>query len=106
MARRYYDRYEEFRENGKVKILPFIRIPRKSTDQQVKYNGRTRLDIISDDYYNSPNFGWLIMQANPEFGGLEFNIPDGAIINVPFPLNESLQQYEREIKRYINLYGI
>jgi hypothetical protein len=25
-------------------------------------------------YYNNPYGGWLIMLANPEFGGLEFNI--------------------------------
>lgn len=106
MARRYYDRYEEFRENGSVKILPFLKIPRKNTDQLVAYDGSKRLDIISDDYYNSPNFGWLILQANPEYGGLEFDIPNGTVLTVPFPLNESLQQYEKEIKKYINLYGI
>ena len=106
MARRYYDRYEEFRINGKMRILPFLKIPQKSTDIRVKYDGTTRLDIISDDYYNSPNFGWLILQANPKFGGLEFNIPFGTVLNVPFPLNESLAQYERQVLKYEDLYGI
>lgn len=105
MARRYYDRYEEFRSNGNVRVLPFLKIPRKNTDQQITYNGSKRLDIISNDYYNSPNFGWLILQANPEYGGLEFDIPDGAVLSIPYPLNESLQQYERAIIRYKNLYG-
>jgi hypothetical protein len=36
-------------------------------------------------YYNNPYGGWLIMLANPEFGGLEFNIPNQTVIRIPFP---------------------
>lgn len=106
MGRRYYDRYEEFRFNGKMKILPFLRIPEKSTDIKVKYDGNSRLDIISNDYYNNPNMGWLILQANPQYGGLEFDIPAGSILNIPYPLQTSLQQYESQIIRYTNYNGI
>lgn len=103
---RYYDRYESFRVNGGVKILPYLPVPNKNTDQRVKYDGKKRLDIISDDYYGSPYFGWLILQANPEYGGLEFDIPDGAILTIPFPLELSLQQYQDAVTRYRNLFGI
>ena len=103
---RYYDRYENFKNNGKLKNLPFLPIPPKNTDQKVKYDSTKRLDIISDDYYGSPYFGWLILLANPEFGGLEFDIPDGTILRIPFPLEPSLQQYQTAVTRHKNLFGI
>jgi hypothetical protein len=106
MARRYYDRYEEFRVNGSMKILPFLRIPPKSTDIRVTYKENSRLDIISQDSYNNPNLGWLILQANPQYGSMEFDIPIGSVLTVPFPLQESLADYERAIIRHRNLYGI
>lgn len=106
MERRYYDRYEEFRVNGEMKILPFLKIPKKSTDIQVVYKANSRLDIISFDYYNNPNMGWLILQANPQFGGLEFDIPTGTVLTVPFPLQKSLEDYEKAVIRYRNTSGI
>ena len=106
MPRRYYDRYEEFRFNGKIKILPFLKIPRKSTDLKVEYKSNSRLDIISDEYYNNPTFGWLILQANPQYGSMEFDIPIGSVLNIPFPLQGSLTDYEKQITKYKKLYGI
>lgn len=106
MARRYYDRYEEFRSNGNMKILPFLKIPPKGSDIRVTYDQDSRLDIISQDIYNNPNLGWLILQANPQYGSIEFDIPIGSVLTVPYPLQESLADYERAIIRYRNLYGI
>lgn len=106
MPRRYYDRYEEFRFNGKIKILPFLKIPRKSTDLRVEYKANSRLDIISDEYYNNPTFGWLILQANPQYGGMEFDIPINTVIRVPFPLMASLNDYDKTISRYRKINGI
>jgi hypothetical protein len=58
----------------------------KSSDKKYFYKvGVSRLDKISQEVYGSPFFGWVIMIANPQFGGLEWNIPDGALLNVPFP---------------------
>jgi hypothetical protein len=104
--RKYYDRYSEFKYNGGVKILPFLKLPTKGTDLTVEYNSNTRLDIISQESYNNPNFGWLILQANPQFGSIEFNIPSGTIIRVPYPLQESLTDYDKAVVRYRKLYGI
>ena len=101
MARRYYDRYEEFRFDGKMKILPFLRIPPKSTDIKVEYKGNSRLDIISDDHYNNPNMGWLILQANPQYGSLESDLPIGEVVRVPFPLRPVLQEIESRINIFI-----
>jgi hypothetical protein len=47
----------------------------------------------------------LILQANPEFGGLEFDIPENTVIIVPFPLNKSLEEYQSQVERYKRLYG-
>ena len=53
----------------------------------------------------SPYFGWLILQANPEYGGQEWNINDGRIIRVPFPLTVSLQDYKSELDKHFLYYG-
>ena len=82
----YYNRYKEFLINGQQTIVPFVSLPSKGTDQRYIYRvAVSRLDKISQQYYNSPFFGWLILQANPEYGGLEWNIPDNSIITIPFP---------------------
>ena len=73
----YFNRYEYFLEDGEFKIVPGIEIPTRSTDKYVKYiKGKDRLDKMSQEYYNTPLFGWLIMLANPKVGSIEFDIPD------------------------------
>lgn len=101
----YYDRYRDFRIDGEVKTLPFIKLPIKSSDKRVLTDIRTRFDKLSQEYYGNPYHGWLILQANPEFGGLEFDIPENTIIIIPFPLNQSLEGYQSQVERYKRLYG-
>ena len=61
-----YSRYKSFVSNGSYKNVPFIGIPVRGTDCYTYYEvGKTRLDLLSYQYYNDPNFGWLILQANP-----------------------------------------
>jgi len=105
-VRQYYDRYAEFKSNGKYKFIPFLKLPRKATDITVTYKSDTRLDIISDDYYNNPNFGWLILQANPQYGGLEFDIPNNTPLRIPFPLLSSLNDFDKALTRYRKVNGI
>jgi len=101
-----FNRYKEFNIDGVVNTMPFIQIVSKSSDKRVVYrSGRDRLDRISFTYYGNPLFGWLILIANPQYGGLEFNIPDGTTITIPFPLNDALQEYHNGVTNYINLYG-
>lgn len=107
MARQYYDRYQDFKFDNQVKVLPFIKIPERNTDINIQYKmNRTRLDIVSNTYYGTPYYGWLIMQANPQYGGLEFDIPDGAVLRIPFPLISALQDYQQAINNYNVLYKI
>ena len=106
MSKEYYDRYQSFRTNGKYKPLPFIRIEEKPTDKRVVWRiNRDRMDKLSQDYYGNPFHGFLIMLANPKYGGAEDAIPDGEIIRIPFPFRDSLQQYISEVERYNFLYG-
>jgi len=101
----YYDRYINFRGQNTVNPMPFIRIPEKGTDIMDVYSkGNDRMDKISNKYYGTPFFGWLIMLANPQHG-MEFDIPDNTIIRVPYPLNESLQHYIDQVNKYKDLYG-
>ena len=102
----YADRYSQFRVNAGMKPVPGIIIPPSSEDMKMIYKqGLTRLDKLSQLYYNNPYSGWLIMLANPQFGGLEFNIPDMTLIRIPFPYDSAVSRYITEIKNHKLLYG-
>ena len=102
-----YNRYNSFTLNGSYKKVPFIEIPVRGTDCYAYYEvGKTRLDLLSYQYYNDPNFGWLILQANPSLGSLEYKIDSGAKIRIPYPLEQVLQGYEDDITNYVKLYGL
>ena len=45
------------------------------------------------------------MLANPQYGGLEFDIPEGAVLTIPFPLMQSLQDYQNKIDKYLRENG-
>lgn len=106
MARQYYNRYNNFIINGNQTVVPYINLPSKTTDKRYIYKvGQSRLDKISQQYYDSPTFGWLIMLANPMYGGQEWQIPDGAILTIPFPLVASLQDYNNELNNHFFYYG-
>jgi len=70
-----------------------------------KYINVSRLDKLSQEYYDTPYFGWLILSANPEFGGLESNIPNKRVLTIPFPLVASLQDYKKEVETHFFYYG-
>ncbi len=98
-----YNRYQNFKDNGKNLSVPFISLDDKSSDIIVIYKiGVDRMDKLSDKYYQDPTYGWLIMLKNVEFGGLEFSIPDGSIITIPYPLQSSLEDYFKKVNTYFN----
>lgn len=103
---KYYDRYADFRANGNMTPVPGIVLPSLSSDKNYFFHkGKDRLDKISLAYYNTPYCGWLIMLANPEFGGLEFLIPDLATLRIPFPFESAIDSYITEVNTHITLYG-
>ena len=106
MAKQFYNRYVNFLVDGEPKIVPYINLQTKPTDKKYIYKvGQSRLDKISEQYYGTPFFGWLILQANPNFGSTEWNIPDSSILTIPFPLVQSLQDYKTSLDNYFLYYG-
>ena len=104
--RSYYNRYQDFLNDGQFKIVPGIDIPIKKSDRYVVYKkNKTRLDKISDETYGTPLFGWLILLSNPIAGSIEFQIPDNFILRIPYPLISSLQDYKRAVELYKLYYG-
>lgn len=102
-----YNRYKSFVVDGAYKKVPFIEIPTNNTDCYVYYEvGKTRMDLLSYQYYSNPNFGWLILQANPSCGSLEYKIKDGTKLRIPYPLEIALQGYEDSLAKYVKLYGL
>ena len=102
-----YDRYSEFRIDGQITKVPFIKIPVSESDFYETYQkGKTRLDKLSYDYYKNPNYGWFILMANPEVGGLEYRIEDGTQLRIPYPLNIAMDAYVTAIREYKKQYII
>lgn len=102
-----YSRYKSFIKDGAYLKIPFIEIPTSNSDIYVYYEvGKTRLDLLSYQYYGDPNYGWLILQANPEASSLEFRIKNHTKLRIPYPLENAIQGFETNIKKYNNLYGL
>ena len=95
-----FDRYALFKANGKIEMIPYIKIVKKSTDKYIVYDkSKVRLDKISYKYYNDSDYAWLIMQANPEYGSIENFIPNGVILRIPFPLEDTINLYINEVNK-------
>ena len=106
MALEYFNRYQNFLINGQQTVVPYVKVPIKTTDKKFIYKlGMSRLDKVSQQFYDSPFFGWLILASNPEFGGNEFSIPDGSVLTIPFPLLASLQDYNNALQTHFYYYG-
>lgn len=98
----YYNRYQKFTDNSQVSSkIPFIEIPKSTSDLYIVFNRKTmRMDMLSYKYYGDPQYGWLLMQANPSYGGFEFSIPDGAIFRIPYPIDSAINRYESSINKW------
>lgn len=102
---KYFDRYNLVRSDDGVGILPFAEIPSQSSDfYEIYEKGKTRLDQLSYKYYGSSDYAWLIMQANPSLGTMEFDIKDKSEVRIPYPLASALDGYKESIKNYKKLY--
>lgn len=95
-----YDRYASFRREGDVDPVTIVKIDFSQSDIFVTYDRRYhRFDTLSYRYYNDPNYGWLILQANPDKGSLEFNIENGAELRIPYPLDDAIIRYEKAVNK-------
>ena len=99
----YFDRYQSFRNNGQVSIIPPISIEVSSTDLFITYEkSKMRLDNLSYKYFGDSNYGWLIMLANPKYNCMEFELPDRITLRIPYPLSDALNRYNASVNKYIN----
>jgi hypothetical protein len=97
----YYDRYEKFRKDGSFMKIPPIKIDKYNSDLMIVFDKeRMRLDNLSYKYYGDPNFGWLLMLANPEYGSMEYNIPDKVKFRIPYPFDSAISRYEQKVSEY------
>ena len=106
MPFQYWNRYTNFLINGEQTVVPFVPLPSKTSDKNYIFIiGQSRLDKVSQQFYGTPYFGWLVMAANPQYSGNEYSRPDGAVLTIPFPLVASLQDYKNALENYFFYYG-
>lgn len=99
----YYDRYTKFRKDGNIKMIPFLKIAHLNSDISLIYDkNKMRMDMLSYKYYGDPNYGWLILQSNPNLPDMEYLIPDGAVVRIAYPLSSAISRYEQAISEYNN----
>jgi hypothetical protein len=99
-----YNRYNFLKnKDGTISPSPNVKIKTRNTDIFRVYDyDKTRLDRISYEIYEDDSYGWLILQANPEYL-IEFDIPKNTVLRIPFPLREVLSDFESEILRKSNI---
>lgn len=94
-----YDRYEYLKTSGEYKMMPFIKIPKNSSDKYIIWNSnKDRLDKLSEKYYNNPFYNFFILYANPEYIS-EYDIPNNTVIRIPYPLETVKSYYESILVR-------
>lgn len=90
-----YSRYSILKNgDGTTDSMPFVRLPVNPSDKYEYWNTTySRMDKLSQKYYGNPFYDFLILYANPEYVN-EFDIPDEALIRIPFPLSKVKSDYE------------
>lgn len=90
---------ELLRDGNDVLNMPAIKISARSTDKFLIYDKKvTRMDRIAGSIYGDDAYWKVIMWANPEYN-LEFDIPDGTVIRVPYPKKDVEEEIVQEIIR-------
>lgn len=98
-----YNRYHALKnDNGTTDLMPFIKLPANLSDKHEYWNTvNSRMDKLSLKYYGNPFYDFLILYGNPEYVS-EFDIPDGVLIRIPFPLGKAKADYEAIINQIRN----
>lgn len=96
-----YNRYEILKNtNGTTDQMPFVSLPTNPSDKFEYWNtAYSRMDKISQKYYGNPFYDFLILYANKIYLN-EFDIPDGALIRIPFPLVKAKADYEAALEAF------
>jgi len=95
MPKKDYNRYAILKDGNTItENMPYIKLPIHSSDKFEYWNTEfSRLDKIALKYYGNPFYDFLILYGNKIYLN-EFDIPDGALIRIPFPLNKAKADYE------------
>jgi hypothetical protein len=106
MALNYFNRYRKLNSDEKRVSPPFIKLDTKQSDKFTTYTvNKSRLDKLSQQHYGAPYYGWLILMANPELGSSEWEFPDNSTIRIPYPLQDTLREYDAKLKNRLDYYG-
>ena len=94
MPQRDYNRYVILiNGDSTTDLMPFVNIPINQSDKYELWNTEfSRLDKLSQKYYDNPFYDFLILYANGYMS--EFDISDGQLIRIPFPLSKVKSDYE------------
>lgn len=98
-----YDRYSILKNSdGTIEPMPFVELQSNSSDKYEYWNSlSSRLDRLSQKYYGNPFYDFIILYGNSIYVN-EFDIPDGALIRIPFPLQVAISNYEAILKNIKN----
>ena len=92
--------YKRYNIIGNIEPMPFVNLAVNPSDKYEMWKeGFSRLDKLSQKYYANPFYDFLILYANPTFIS-EFDIPDGELIRIPFPLSRAKADYEAIVTAY------
>jgi hypothetical protein len=101
MPKKDYNRYAILtNSDGTTDLMPFVVLPVNPSDKYETWNTEySRLDKLSQKYYGNPFYDFLILYANPGYT-TEFDIPDGELIRIPFPLAKVKSDYETALSAF------
>lgn len=98
-----YNRYSILKNgDGTTDSMPFVDLPSNPSDKFEYWNSEfSRLDKLAQKYYGNPFYDFFILCANGNYLS-EFDIPDGALIRIPFPLAKVKADYESILSAFKN----
>lgn len=96
-----YKRYDILKNtDGTTDAMPFIDLPVNPSDKYEYWNTNfSRMDKLSAKYYGNPFYDFLIIYANKIYLN-EFDIPDDALIRIPFPFIKAKADYEAALTAF------
>lgn len=102
MSNTDYNRYGVLSNVDNVIIPPpFIKLPLNLSDKYENWKlGYSRFDKLARKYYGNPFYDIFILCANPEYVN-EFDIEEGTLIRIPFPLSKVKSDYESIMSQYV-----
>ena len=90
-------RYESIFRIRKMESNPTnLTIRNRDTDLFLEYHVNDRLDLISNRIYGTPEYYWLILEANGY--SIEYDIIPGDIIRIPFPLESVIEEIRLQVE--------